>query len=48
MHNGPHLTIAFLARLPAGTEAERLAVFRRIRDEIEVRVRDWLQENGAA
>lgn len=27
-----------------GTEAERLAVFRRIRDEIETRVRAWIQE----
>ena len=29
----------------AGSEAERLAVFRRIRDEIETRIRAWLQEH---
>jgi len=27
-----------------GSDAERTAVFRRIRDEIEARVRGWLQE----
>ncbi len=28
-----------------GTEEERLAVFRRVRDRIEARVREWLEEN---
>ena len=27
-----------------GSDAERLSVFRRIRDEIEARVQDWLKE----
>jgi arsenate reductase len=27
----------------AGTEAERLAVFRRVRDQIEERLAAWLQ-----
>jgi len=30
-----------------GTEEERLAVFRRLRDEIEARVRRWLAEIGS-
>jgi arsenate reductase len=29
-----------------GTEAERLAAFRRVRDVIEARLRSWLQEHG--
>jgi arsenate reductase len=28
----------------SGTEEQRLAVFRRVRDEIAVRLRDWLRE----
>jgi arsenate reductase len=29
-----------------GSEVQRTAVFRRVRDEIEVRIRAWLQELG--
>ena len=29
-----------------GTEEERLAVFRRVRDEVAGRVRVWLEEQG--
>jgi arsenate reductase len=32
----------------AGSEAERLAVFRRVRDEIQARVTTWLRERAAA
>jgi len=32
----------------AGSEQERLAVFRRVRDEIDVRIRAWLKEQGLA
>ena len=31
-----------------GSEAERLAAFRRVRDEIEARIRAWLQEQQRA
>jgi len=30
----------------AGDDAQQLAVFRRVRDEIEVRVRAWVAEDG--
>jgi len=30
-----------------GREEERLAVFRRVRDEIETRIRAWIQEQSA-
>jgi arsenate reductase len=30
-----------------GTEPERLAVFRRVRDAIEARIVDWLREHAA-
>ena len=29
-----------------GTDAEKVAVFRRVRDEIESKIRAWLQERG--
>lgn len=31
-----------------GSDAERTAVFRRVRDEIETRIRAWLREHEAA
>jgi arsenate reductase len=29
-----------------GTEEEIMAVFRRVRDEVEIKIKDWLAEQG--
>jgi len=39
-----HWSFADPSRAP-GPEAERLAVFRRVRDEIEARLAEWLRED---
>jgi hypothetical protein len=34
-------------RGPAGTDEEKLAKFREVRDRIEQKIKEWLEQQGA-